>query len=148
MMTIRKSQSLTVTATLTPSPLGGLYILLIHIVYTVSWMAKKIKAFRFHPDVYMRFRELASTGGYTVTGAFEKFMRTCIECEQLVFPEPIKAEDAEAEARIMLAWLRKDRYRYSFRGQEVSVAGRLLQLLPKVHDASLKMEIEEELKKH
>ncbi len=122
--------------------------MLIHIVYTVSWMAKKIKAFRFHPDVYMHFRELASTGGYTVTGAFEKIMRICIECEQLVFPKAAKVEDAEAEARIMLAWLRKNTHWYRLGRQQVSVTGRLLQLLPEVHDASLKMEIEEELKKH
>jgi hypothetical protein len=54
----------------------------------------------------------------------------------------------EAEARVMLAWLKKDKYWVSLdRGEELSTRGRLLQLLPKVEDARLRVEIEETLKR-
>lgn len=44
----------------------------------------------------------------------------------------LKTEGVEAEARIMLAWLKKDKYWVNLsRGEEMSTRGRLLQLLPK-----------------
>jgi len=73
-------------------------------------MGKKLKAFRFNPELYERFKECASTSGYTVTSVFERFMVICVECGSVVFPERIRVEDLEAEARIMLAWLKKDKY--------------------------------------
>ena len=48
-------------------------------------MPKTIKAFRVNPEFYERFRVKASENGYTVAGAFEKFMSTAVEYG-LVFP--------------------------------------------------------------
>jgi len=66
------------------------------------------------------------------------------------FPERIRVEDLEAEARIILAWLKKDKYwHYVGDGEKsINVKGRLLKLLYQVHDNHLKREIKEELKKH
>jgi len=111
-------------------------------------MPKAFKAFRFNPQLYASFKELASKNGYTVTGALEKFMSCAVE-HGLVFPSAAQVEDVEAEARIMLAWLKKRIYWVSLvgGGEQTSTRGRLLDLLPKVNDASLKKEIEEALKK-
>ena len=65
----------------------------------------------------------------------------------LVFPSADKIESAEAEARIMLVWLKKNKYWVSLSGkEETSTRGRLLELLPKIEDAPLREEIEETLK--
>ena len=67
-----------------------LYGLFIHFVYTrcgVSCAGKVFKGFRFDPELYAGFRRLASSGGCTATGAFERFMRVCVERRVLVFPE-------------------------------------------------------------
>ena len=65
----------------------------------------------------------------------------------LVFPSS-KNEAAEAEARVTLSWLKEGKYWVNLRGkEETSTRGRLLQLLPKVEDAELRVEIEENLKK-
>ena len=37
-------------------------------------------------------------------------MSIFVECGRLVFPERVRVEDLEAEARIVLAWLKKDKY--------------------------------------
>ena len=109
-------------------------------------MTKAIKTFRFNPQVYAGFKELATKNGYTVTGAFEKFMTSAVECG-LVFPCAGKTEGVEAEARVMLAWLKNGKYWVNLGGgEETSTRGRLLQLLPKVEDAELRVEIEETLK--
>lgn len=109
-------------------------------------MPKELKTFRFNPQVYAAFRELAGKNGYTVTAAFEKFM-TCSVEYGLVFPSAAKTENIEAEARVMLAWLKKDKYWVNLGGgEETSTRGRLLQLLPKIEDAKLREEIEETLK--
>jgi hypothetical protein len=56
--------------------------------------------------------------------------------------------NVEAEARVMLAWLKEGKYWVNLGGgEETSTRGRLLQLLPKVEDAELRKEIEETLKK-
>jgi hypothetical protein len=90
--------------------------------------------------------ELAFQNGYTVTGALEKFMSTSI-AYGLVFPAA-KTGDVEAEARIMLAWLRQGEFWVDLDGkEETSVRGRLLRLLPSIADAKLKADVEEELKK-
>ena len=110
-------------------------------------MPKTFKAFRFNPELYENFKELASGSGYTVTGALEKFMSCCVENGVLAFPVSGRAEDCEAEARVMLDWLRKSDHWYALAGEEeLSVPGRLLTLLPQVHDTNLKKEIEEELR--
>lgn len=113
-------------------------------------MGKKLKGFRFNPEVYKGFKECASMSGYTVTAALERFMTICLECGNVAFPESTRIEDLEAETRIMLTWLKKKQYWYCLGSseREISVKGRLLQLLYKIHDSDLKKEIEEELKKH
>ena len=109
-------------------------------------MPKSRKGFRFNPQLYSVFKELASKNGYTVTGAFEKFMASAVEFG-LVFPSANKTVHVEAEARVMLVWLRKDKYWVNLGGKaEMSTRGRLLELLPKIEDAKLREEIEETLK--
>jgi hypothetical protein len=111
-------------------------------------MAKTPKMFRFTNDVYTKFKELAGQSGYTATAAFEKFMNCCVQNGALAFPAAAKAEDVEAEGRIMLDWLRKGKYWFYLKSEEqASVTARLLQLLPQVRDVQLKTEIEEQLKK-
>jgi hypothetical protein len=105
--------------------------------------------FRFNSEVYGRFKDLVSKSGYTLTGAFEEFMSSCVESGVLSFPRSVAAEgDVEAEARVMLAWLKKGQHWYSPESgeEECSVEGRLLQLLPRVRDQALKEKIEESLK--
>ena len=64
------------------------------------------------------------------------------------FPSAVKTEDVEAEARVMLAWLKEGRYWVNLGGgEEVSTRGRLLLLLPNVENADLRVDIEETLKK-
>lgn len=110
-------------------------------------MPKPLKSFRFNPQVYDTFKQLAAKNGYTATAALEKFMETSLEYG-LVFPSAAKTEDAEAEARIMLTWFEQGRYWYNFtEKQDVSTEGRLLQLLPKIASADLKRDIVKALKK-
>jgi hypothetical protein len=110
-------------------------------------MPKASKGFRFNPQVYASFKELAAKNGYTMTAALEKFMASAVEFG-LVFPSAAKTENVEAEARIMLAWLKEGKYWVNLgSGEETSTRGRLLQLLPKVEDAELRKDIEETLKK-
>jgi len=110
-------------------------------------MPKMRKSYRFSPQLYESFKELASKNGYTVTSAFEKFMSNSLEYG-LVFPSAPKIENVEAEARVMLAWLKDGKYWVSLGDKtETSTRGRLLQLLPAVEDADLRLDIEEALKK-
>jgi hypothetical protein len=89
-------------------------------------MPKKIKTFRFNSQPYESFKELASKNGYTVTSAFEKFMSTSLEYG-LVFPSAPKIENVEAEARVMLTWLKDGKYWVSLGDKtETSTRGRLL----------------------
>jgi hypothetical protein len=97
--------------------------------------------------VYDSFRQLASKKGYTVTAALEKFMASAVDYG-LVFPSAAKTENVEAEARVMLAWLKEGRYWVNLGGgEETSTRGRLLLLLPGVEDADLRLDIEGTLKK-
>jgi len=108
-------------------------------------LPKVFKAFRFDPQLYISFKDLASKNGYTATGALEKFMADAVKFG-LVFPSA-KNEAAEAEARVMLVWLKEGKYWVNLGGkEETSTRGRLLQLLPKVEDADLRKDIEETLK--
>ena len=66
----------------------------------------------------------------------------------LVFPSAAKTENVEAETRVMFAWLKEGRYWVNLGGgEETSTRGRLLQLLPNVEKADLRLDIEETLKK-
>jgi hypothetical protein len=97
--------------------------------------------------IYLSFKELASKNGYTVTETFEKFMSRSLEFG-LAFPSAAKTENVEAEARIMLAWLKDGQFWVSLGGEEdTSTRGRLLEFLPNVEDAGLRLDIEETLKK-
>ena len=65
----------------------------------------------------------------------------------LVFPSAVKVEHMDIEARVILVWLKKDKYWVNLSGgEETSTRGRLLEVLPKVEDAKLREEIEETLK--
>ncbi len=108
-------------------------------------MPKARKGFRFNPQIYDTFQELASKNGYTVTAAFEKFMSDAIKYG-LSFPSDKNAA-LEAEARVMLTWLKAGKYWVNLGGkEETSTRGRLLQLLPKIGSAELRRDIEETLK--
>jgi hypothetical protein len=54
-------------------------------------MPKMFKAFRFCPQLYESFRELASKNGYTVTFAFEKFVSNRLNTN-LSFCQPRKSK--------------------------------------------------------
>ena len=72
-------------------------------------MARVFKAFRFDPQIYAGFKELASKNGLTMTSALEKFMADSLKFG-LVFPSA-KEEVVEAEeARVMLSWLKGGKY--------------------------------------
>ena len=91
-------------------------------------------------------RKLASVSGCTVTGAFERFMSCCIEAGVLVFPER-GLEGFEAEARVLVDWLKKGKRFYrGDGGEEVNISGRLVWLLHKVRNVKLRGEMEEILK--
>jgi len=110
---------------------------------------KRPRMFRLNPELYERFKSLVGVSGYTVTGALEKFMGCCVENGALQFPGRAADEEGlEAEARIMLALMAQRRYWYHLRSEEenLSVEGRLLQLLQKISDSTLKKQIEETLK--
>src|SRR3990170_312609 len=112
-----------------------------------GWVGKVFKGFRFDPELYGGFKKVASAGGCTVTGAFERFMSGCVEAGVLVFPER-GVEGFEAEARVLVDWLRKGKRFYRGEGgEEVNISGRLLWLLPRVRGAGLKGEMEEGLKR-
>jgi hypothetical protein len=109
--------------------------------------AKIFHGVRFHQSLYEGFRRVCNADGYTVNGAFEQFMQSCIEADALVFAESGTA-GFETEARVLADWLSKGKFFYrAFSGEELTVAGRLLELLPKIHDAALRGQIEDELKK-
>ncbi len=115
-------------------------------VFTVVVVGKVSKNFRFDPKVYGCFKRLVGVGGFTVTGAFERFMVCCVGGGVLVFPD-CGVEGFEAEARVLVDWLGKGRRFYRGEGGvEVNISGRLVWLLPKVRDAKLRDELEETLK--
>jgi hypothetical protein len=110
-------------------------------------LGKVFYGFRFDPAVYSDFKHVVDAGGCTITGAFERFMHSCVEADGLVFAEQ-RVLDFEAEARVLVDWLGNGKYFYDAEtGKEVSVQGRLLSILPKVHDTALKKSIEDVLKK-
>ena len=127
---------------------GCLYGLFIHFVYR-GWvlMAKVYYGFRFNAEQYAAFKRVAILGGSTVTGAFERFMSGCIEAGVLVFPD-MRISDLEGEAKVLVDWLGKGKHFFrAENGEEVNIQGRLIWLLPKVQDSTLKSEMEDILKK-
>jgi hypothetical protein len=111
-------------------------------------VVKVFKGFRFEPELYGSFKQVASAGGFTVTGAFERFMTICVDRGGLVFPER-RVEGLDVEARVLINWLGKGKnFFYGAQGgEQMSVATRLIELLPKLRDAALMGEVEEALKK-
>lgn len=79
-------------------------------------MAKVFYGFRFDPSLYGDFKKAAGTGGCTVTGAFERFMRGCVEAGALVFPDR-RVLDFYVEARVLFDWLGNGKL--FFRDQEM-----------------------------
>ncbi|MCW4003262.1 MAG: hypothetical protein NWE95_05035 [Candidatus Bathyarchaeota archaeon] len=110
-------------------------------------MGKVLRSFKFKPELYGNFKKLANTAGYNVTDALERFMSSCIEANALVFPQKA-TENSEAEARILVDWLEKGKHFYrTENGEEINIQGRLLWLLPKIQDTTLKNKTEHTLKK-
>lgn len=115
-------------------------------IYGEADLKKVFRGFRFEIQLYDSFCGLAQKKGLTATGALERFMASCVELEELVYPEQ-RFLDFEREARVLVNWLSKGRYLYRNEdGVEINIAGRLLTLLPKVADNTLKKVIEEALK--
>jgi hypothetical protein len=112
-------------------------------------MGKVFKGFRFDPELYEKFKDLADRNGLMITETFEKFMKASVEAETVRLPE-VKSSGrggVESEARVLLAWLRKGQTSYWVTGDEISVQGMLLQMLSQVKDEALQKEIEEQLKR-
>lgn len=115
-------------------------------IQKVKCLAKLLKSFRFNPQLYNDFKEVASAGGCTTTGAFERFMTLCVEGDALVFPE-VSCEGFEAEAQVLVDWLSKGKRFYRTKsGVEINISGRLVELLPKVRDVALRSKMGEVLK--
>jgi len=83
-----------------------------------------------------------------VTEAFEGFIEACIKLGAVTFPKvPGKKRGVDAEARVLLTWLRQGEYYDRVESKEpISMRGRLLTFLSKVQDEGLRGEIEETLK--
>ncbi len=110
-------------------------------------LAKHFYGVRFRPSLYRSFKQLAKTDGYTVTGAFERFMACCLDTKMIVFPDT-QILNFKAETHVLLDWLEKGEYHYrTDNGEEHNIRGRLFWLLPRVADAALEGLIEEALKK-
>jgi hypothetical protein len=110
-------------------------------------MAKTYYGFRFNAEQYAAFKQIATSNGLTVTGAFERFMNSCIDVGKPVFPDRENLDVAN-EARVLVDWLEKGkRFFRDEKGEEVNIQGRLLCLLPKASDTALKGRIEVVLKK-
>ena len=115
--------------------------------YESGLLDKLFRGVRFEPELYYEFKRLADSDGFTVTRAFERFMEVCLGQGAVVFPD-YKLEGLEAEARVMLDWVRKGKRFYRYVGkEEVNVVGRLVFLLTRVRDVGLREDIEAELKK-
>ncbi len=72
-------------------------------------MPKKTKAFRFSPQFYESFKELTSKKTAKQRLCLEKFISKFLEYG-LVFLSAPKIENVEAEARVILAWLKYGKY--------------------------------------
>lgn len=90
-----------------------------HFVYMVCLYRRLFwqvfKGFRFDAQLYSDFKSVASAGGCTATGAFERFMSSCVEGRLLVFPGR-NVEGFEVEARVLVDWLRKGKRFYRGEG--------------------------------
>ena len=113
-------------------------------------LGKMLKAFRFDPELYAEFKTVTEHSGLMVTEAFEKFMHACVEAGAVKMPEANRDRSGvEAQARVLLAWLRKGQTSYwgDSADEEISIHAKLLQMLCQVGEDSLRKEIEQELQK-
>ncbi len=108
-------------------------------------MPKIDKSFRFNPQTYANFKELAAKNGYTATGALEKFMADAVKFG-LAFPSGKNAA-VEAEARVMLAWLKEGKYGVNLAAKKKQAQEDAYSSPPKIEDTQLREDIEETLKK-
>ncbi len=103
-------------------------------------LGKVFKGFRFDPELYEKFKTVAERSGLMVTEAFEKFMHACVEAGAVKFPDVgRKRSGVEAEARVLLTWLRKGQTSYSatYGGEEISIYAKLLQITGKQHEGKV-----------
>jgi hypothetical protein len=113
-------------------------------------MVKVFKGFRFDPELYERFKEVADRDRLMVTEAFKRYMRASVDARTVKLPEPKSRgrSGVDAEARVLLAWLRKGQTSYWINeDKEVSIHVQLLQMLTKVEDEALQEETEQQLQK-
>ena len=109
-------------------------------------MSKVLRSFRFDSELYAQFAQVCKVGGLTMTGAVERFMRSCVKADRLSYAETGLA-NFETEARVLVDWLGKGKRFYRGEdGCEVNIQGRLFSLLGKVQDAALKSDMENALK--
>jgi hypothetical protein len=129
--------------------LGGgvvVYMFCLTVCLYGDWMGRVFRGFRFDGELYDGFGRLVGEAGVTLTAAFERFMRVCVEADALVFPD-VGGAGFEAEARVLADWLGKGKRFYrGAGGEEVNVAGRLVWLLGRVRDAELIGLVERRLK--
>jgi hypothetical protein len=127
--------------------LGLLFICFVMcFVYMVVYVGRVFRGFRFDGELYDGFGRLVGEAGVTLTAAFERFMRVCVEADALVFPD-VGGAGFEAEARVLADWLGKGKRFYrGAGGEEVNVAGRLVWLLSRVRDPELIGLVERRLK--
>ena len=101
-------------------------------------MAKVFRAFRFDPQLYMSFKDLASKNSCTARGALERFMADAGKFG-LIFPSA-KNEPLRPKRVLCCLGSRMASYWVNLGGkEETRTRGRLLQPLPKVEDADLGM---------
>jgi len=110
------------------------------------WLSRVFKGFRVDSDLFEGFSQLAGANKLSVGQALERFMLCCVDCGVLVFPDK-GVEGFEAEARVLVDWLDKGKRLYrDASGKEINISGRLVWLLGKVSDGSLRLGMEEALR--
>jgi hypothetical protein len=110
-------------------------------------MGKVFRSFRFDGALYEKFGAVCKADNFTATGALERFMQSCVDSETIVFGDA-SPSSYEAEARVLIDWLSKDKHFYRSKGgeEEVNIQGKLLWLLSKIRNPELQNQIETSLK--
>lgn len=120
-------------------------------------MARLMKQVGYRVGVWTLdiFRDICAEGGLRLSQAVERFMELAVAKglvkELLDAAERGWAGQAarnEAKARVLLAWLEKEKYWYSGESnEELSVEEQLYEMLGRIRDKELLEEIEAALKK-
>jgi hypothetical protein len=110
-------------------------------------MGKVFRSFRFDGELYKKFSATCEADNFTATGALERFMKSCVEAQTIVFGET-NLPSYETEARVLIDWLSKDKHFYRSKGgeEEINIQGKLLWLLSKIQNPEIQTQIETSLK--